>query len=158
MCVEKWKQIKVFCVVYWKTSKKRPKKIKDAVIEAKPVAAQLQLIYSQWNNILIRQLKKKIINSLEIFPIVYSLLSLVIILSISITLHFLNWLSSMLLGQSSILSLSSASCIMHCIIFHIIFYGFLNKEAPTFKSINNINKCIKYPFPIIFKYKIKNNF
>ena len=38
------------------------------------------------------------------------------------------------LGQSSILSLSSTSCIMHCIIFHIIFYGFLNKEAPTFKS------------------------
>ena len=60
-------------------------------------------------------------------------------------------------GQSSILSLSSTSCIMHCIIFHIIFYGFLNKEAPTFKSINNIIKCIKYPFPIILKYKIKNN-
>ena len=61
------------------------------------------------------------------------------------------------LGQSNILSLSSTSCIMHCIIFHIIFYGFLNKEAPTFKSINNINKCIKYPFPIILKYKIKND-
>ena len=59
------------------------------------------------------------------------------------------------LAQSSILSLSSTSCIMHCIIFHIIFYGFLNKEAPTFKSINNINKCIKYPFPITLKYKIK---
>ena len=52
------------------------------------------------------------------------------------------------LAQSSILSLSSTSCIMYCIIFHIIFYGFLNKEAPTFKSINNINKCIKYPFPL----------
>ena len=59
------------------------------------------------------------------------------------------------LGQSSILSLSSTSCIMHCIIFHNMFYGFLNKKAPTFKSINNINKCIKYPFPIILKYKIK---
>ena len=41
------------------------------------------------------------------------------------------------LGQSSILSLSSTSCIIYCIISHIIFYGFLNKEAPTFKSINN---------------------
>ena len=60
-------------------------------------------------------------------------------------------------GQSSILSLSNTSCIMHCIIFHIIFHGFLNKEAPTFKSINNINKCIKYPFPITLKFKIKNN-
>ena len=59
------------------------------------------------------------------------------------------------LGQNNILSLSSTSCIMHCIIFHIIFYGFLNKEAPTFKSINNINKCIKYSFPITLKYKIK---
>ena len=59
------------------------------------------------------------------------------------------------LGQSSILSLSNTFCIMHCIIFHIVFYRFLNKEAPTFKSINNINKCIKYPFPIILKYKIK---
>ena len=102
-------------------------------------------------NILIQSMEKEEINSSEIFPIVYSLLSLCIILSISITLHFFNWLSSMLLGQSSILSLSSNSCIMHCIIFHIIFYGFLNKEAPTFKSINNINKCIKDPFPIILK-------
>ena len=77
--------------------------------------------------------------------------------SISLTdfLHvaiYYSWL-----GQSSILSLSSTSCIMHCIIFHIIFYGFLNKEAPTFKSINNINKCLKYPFPIILIYKIKHN-
>ena len=32
------------------------------------------------------------------------------------------------LGQSSILSLSSTSCIMHCIISHIIFYGFLNRD------------------------------
>ena len=77
--------------------------------------------------------------------------------SISLTdfLHvaiYYSWL-----GQSSILSLSSTFCIMYCIIFDIIFYGFLNKEAPTFKSINNINKCIKYPFPIILKYKIKNN-
>ena len=85
---------------------------------------------------------KKKINPSEIFPIVYSLLSLHIILSISITLHFFNWLSSMLLGQSSSLSLRSTSCIMHCIIFHIISYGFVNKEAPTFKSINNINKRI----------------
>ena len=59
------------------------------------------------------------------------------------------------LGQSSILSLSSTSCIMHCINFHTMFHGLLNKEAPTFKSINNINKCIKYPFPITLKYKIK---
>ena len=77
--------------------------------------------------------------------------------SISLTdfLHvaiYYSWL-----GQSSILSLSSTFCIMYCIIFDIIFYGFLNKEAPTFKSINNINKCIKYPFPITLKYKIKNN-
>ena len=77
--------------------------------------------------------------------------------SISLTdfLHvaiYYSWL-----GQSSILSLSNTSCIMHCIIFHIIFHGFLNKEAPTFKSINNINKCIKYPFPITLKFKIKNN-
>ena len=47
-------------------------------------------------------------------------------------------------GQSSILSLSSTSCIMHCIISHIT-------------SITNINKCIKYPFSIILKYKIRNN-
>ena len=79
-------------------------------------------------------MEKEKISSSEIFPIVYSLLSLRIILAISIILHFFNWLSSMLLGQSSILSPSSTSCIMHCIIFHIIFYGFLNKEAPTFKS------------------------
>ena len=59
------------------------------------------------------------------------------------------------LGHSSILSQSSTSCIMHCIIFHTILQGFPNKEAPTFKSINNINKCIKYPSPIILKYKIK---
>ena len=32
------------------------------------------------------------------------------------------------LGQSSILSLSSTSCIKYCIISHIIFYGFLNKD------------------------------
>ena len=44
---------------------------------------------------------------------------------------------------------------MHCMIFHIIFYGFLNKEAPTFKSIDNINKFMKDPFPLILKYKIK---
>ena len=47
-------------------------------------------------------------------------------------------------GQSSILSLSNTSCIMHCIISHIT-------------SITNINKCIKYPFPITLKFKIKNN-
>ena len=32
------------------------------------------------------------------------------------------------LAQSSILSLSSISCIIYCIISHIIFYGFLNKD------------------------------
>ena len=47
LCVEKWKQIKFFSLVYWNTSKKRPKKIKDAVIEAKRVAAQLQLMAGQ---------------------------------------------------------------------------------------------------------------
>ena len=51
LCVEKWKQIKVFSVVYWKTSKKRPKKIKDAVIEAKPVADQLQLMAGQLDHL-----------------------------------------------------------------------------------------------------------
>ena len=113
-------------------------------------------------NILIQSMEKEKINSSEIFPIVYSLMSLRIILSISSPstsltdfLHvaiYYSWLA-----QSSILSLSSTFCIMHCIVFHIIFYEFLNKEAPTFKSINNKNKCIKYPFPIILKYKIKNN-
>ena len=107
--------------------------------------------------------KGKKINSSEIFPIVYSLFWLHHHPSIHPSpspstsstdfLHvaiYYSWL-----GQSSILSLSSTFCIMHCIIFHIVFYRFLNKEAPTFKSINNINKCIKYPFPIILKYKIK---
>ena len=41
-------------------------------------------------NILIQSMEKEKINYSEIFPIVYSLLSLRIILSISITLHFLN--------------------------------------------------------------------
>ena len=41
-------------------------------------------------NVLIQSMEKEKINYSEIFPIVYSLLSLHIILSISITLHFLN--------------------------------------------------------------------
>ena len=45
-------------------------------------------------NVLIQSMEKEKINSSEIFPIVYSLLSPHIILSISITLHFFNWLSS----------------------------------------------------------------
>ena len=45
-------------------------------------------------NILTQSMEKEKINSSEIFPIVYSLLSLHIILSIFITLHFFNWLSS----------------------------------------------------------------
>ena len=46
-------------------------------------------------------------------------------------LHVAIYYSWSWLGQSSILSLTF--CIMHCIIFYIIFYAFLNKEAPTFK-------------------------
>ena len=45
-------------------------------------------------NILIQSMEKEKVNSSEIFSIVCSLLSLHIILSISITLHFFNWLSS----------------------------------------------------------------
>ena len=78
--------------------------------------------------------KEKTISS-ELFPIVYIVMSLRIILSISITLHFFNGLSwcnnLLLLQQSNIFSLSSTSCIMHCMIFHTIFYELPNKEAPS---------------------------
>ena len=43
-------------------------------------------------------------------------------------LHVAIYYSWSWLGQSSILSLSSTSCIIYCIISHIIFYGFLNKD------------------------------
>ena len=80
-------------------------------------------------------MEKEKTSSSEIFPIVYSLMSVRIILSISITLHFFNWLSwcsnLLLLTQSNISSPSCTSCIKHCIIFHINFYEFPNKEAPS---------------------------
>ena len=104
-------------------------------------------------NILIQSMEKEKINSSEIFPLcIVSCRSISSYPSSSPSTSLTDFLHVAIyyswLGQSSILSLSSTSCIMHCIIFHIIFYGFLNKEAPTFKSINNINKCIKYLFPL----------
>ena len=100
---------------------------------------QLQPVFRKYlctvneKNILIQSMGKEKINSSEIFPIVYSLLSLHIILAISSPstsltdfLHVAIYYSC--LPHSSILSLSSISCIIYCIISHIIFYGFLNKD------------------------------
>ena len=72
-----------------------------------------------------QSMEKEKTSSSEIFPIVFSLMSLRIILSISITLQFFNWLSwcsnLLLLTESNISALSSTSCVMHCMIFDTIF-------------------------------------
>ena len=66
---------------------KNRKEYKEATTFFKKINIYIQ---SMKKNILIQSMEKEKINSSEVFCIVYSLLSLRIIPSISITLHFLN--------------------------------------------------------------------
>ena len=82
-------------------------------------------LYSRWK-------KKKLILQKFFLLCIVSCRSVSSYLSPSFSTSFTDFLHVAIyyswLGQSSILSLSSTSCIIYCIISHIIFYGFLNKD------------------------------